>query len=39
METILIVEDERDMQFILANILKEKGYEAARYKKGAGYFF
>jgi len=24
---ILIVEDERDMQFILANILKEKGYE------------
>ena len=24
---ILVVEDERDMQFILANILKEKGYE------------
>lgn len=28
MEKILIVEDEKDMQFILANILKEKGYEA-----------
>ena len=28
METILIVEDERNMQFILANILKEEGYEA-----------
>ncbi len=27
METILIVEDQKDMQFILANILKEKGYE------------
>ncbi len=24
---ILVVEDEKDIQFILANILKEKGYE------------
>ncbi len=27
METILIVDDNRDMQFTLANILKEEGYE------------
>ena len=28
METILLVEDEKDMQFFLSKILKEKGYEA-----------
>ena len=27
METILIVDDNKDMQFTLANILKEEGYE------------
>lgn len=31
---ILVVEDERDMQFILANILKEKGYETIIAKDG-----
>lgn len=34
METILIVDDERDMQFMLANILKEKGYEAITTEDG-----
>lgn len=33
---ILIVEDERDMQFILANILKEKGYETIITEDGHG---
>jgi len=33
---ILIVEDERDMQFILANILKEKGYETIIAGDGRG---
>ena len=33
---ILVVEDERDMQFILANILKEKGYETIIAKDGHG---
>ncbi len=33
---ILVVEDERDMQFILANILKEKGYETIIAEDGHG---
>lgn len=28
METILIVEDEKDMQFLLSNILKDEGYKS-----------
>ena len=34
METILIVEDQKDMQFILAHILKEKGYKAIAAEDG-----
>ncbi len=33
---ILVVEDEKDMQFILANILKEKGYETIIAGDGRG---
>ncbi len=33
---ILVVEDEKDMQFILANILKEKGYETIITEDGRG---
>ena len=34
METILIVEDQKDMQFILTKILKEKGYKSITAENG-----